>query len=69
MGLVDQENRRQSGASFQLSISNKIKVDQFDIQREHLSSLGSFILDGSTSSFNIIEYILAKNSLGKFRKS
>ena len=66
---MDQENNRQNGASFQLNISNKIKVDQFDAQREQESSLGSFILDGSTSSFNIIEYILAKNSLGKFKKS
>ena len=66
---MDQEKKRQSGASFQFNISNKIKVDQFDIQSEQERSLGSFILDGSTSSFNIIEYILAKNSLGKFKKS
>lgn len=66
---MDQENNKQNGASFQLNISNKIKVDQFDAQREQERSLGSFILDGSTSSFNIIEYILAKNSLGKFKKS
>lgn len=55
IGLVDQEKNKHIGASFQFSISNKIKVDQLLAQREQLSSLGSFILDGSTSSFKIIE--------------
>lgn len=66
---MDQENKSEMGKSFQFKHNNKIKVDHWVAQSEHSSNLGSLILAGSTSSFNIIEYILAKNSLGKFKKS